>query len=264
MEGGGRSWGHGPRGTSPEAPGAAGCARPGAPLGVAVGDGHCLIWMQAGSSCRGIALVLLLFLCCSFSLASTTRTHAPGTATALWMLHLQPAPQPELLPSRDEHSAPANSHPARGRCVARGWWLKTVRAHHPPALLLATVSSRPGRSDSPALLWGLPCSRPLQAEPSWGPRPALPTSRPQASGSPFRVCAVWPWARFPFGWDAQNQTWCLFFCHVSCAIRLFLLVYFSVPASLCRLWINPERGKTLVTASLLAGASPVDAGPCCS
>lgn len=133
-------------------------------------------------------------------------------------------------------------------CCQRRVAQDCARAPHPPAPLLATVSSRPGCSDSPALLWGLPCSRPLQAEPSWGPRPALPASHPQASGSPFRVCAVWPWARFPFGWDAQNQTWCLFFCHVSCAIRLFLLLYFSVPASLCRLWINLGRGKTLVTS----------------
>ena len=185
MEGGGGSWGHGPRGTSPEAPGAAGCARPGAPLGVAVGDGHCLIWMQAGSSCRGIALVLLLFLCCSFSLASTTWTHAPGTATALWMLHLQPAPQPELLPSRDEHSAPANSHPARGRCVARGWWLKTVRAHHPPPcfwplcpLVQAALTVQPCCGGCPApgrCKQSLP-GAPGQPCPPPAPRPVAPHS----------------------------------------------------------------------------------------
>lgn len=141
--GGGWTWGRGPRGTSPKAPGAVGCARPGTPLGDAVGDGRCLVWTQAGSSCRGIALVLLLFLCCSFSLASTTWTHAPGTATALWMLRLQPTPQPELLPSRDEHSAPADSHPARGRCVARGGRLRAARPPAPrPASGHCVLSSR--------------------------------------------------------------------------------------------------------------------------
>ena len=140
-----------------------------------------LVCTQAGSPCRGVSSVLLFFLCCSFSLR-TTWTHVLGTAVALWVLRLQPMPQPELLPSlMSTQPPPTPSQPGGGVLPEAGG-----SGLRPPP---ATVSSRPGCSDSPA----------------------LPACHPQPSGSSLRVCAPWPWARFPFGWGAQNQIWRLFF-----------------------------------------------------
>ena len=168
-------------GQQPRGTGAPGCCSPCAPWGDAVGHGWYLVCMQAGSPCRGSSLVLLLFLCCSFSLL-TTWTHALGTAVALWVLHLQPMPQPELLPSlMSTQPPPTPTQPGGGVLPEAGG-----SGLRPPP---ATVSSRPGCSDGPA----------------------LPACHPRPSGSPLRACAPWPWARFPFGWDAQNQIWCLFF-----------------------------------------------------
>ena len=212
--------------------GAAGSCPPRAPLSDAVGGGRRLVCAQAGSRCRGLSSVLLLFLCCSFSPASTTWTRAPGTAVALWILHLQPMPQPELLPARDEHSASADSHPAWGRRVARGRWLRAAPRPSWPLcpLVLAALTAQPCPPPTPSPV--VPCS-------GFVPRGLGPDS--PLGGmlrTRFGVCssdAVFP---------VQSGS---------------LLACSSAPASLCRLWIDLWRessGRWTLLLLTAVGALP--------
>lgn len=212
--------------------GAAGSCPPRAPLSDAVGSGRRLVCAQAGSRCRGLSSVLLLFLCCSFSPASTTWTRAPGTAVALWILHLQPMPQPELLPARDEHSASADSHPAWGRRVARGRWLRAAPRPSWPLcpLVLAALTAQPCPPPTPSPV--VPCS-------GFVPRGLGPDS--PLGGmlrTRFGVCSSD--AAFP----VQSGS---------------LLACSSAPASLCRLWIDLWRessGRWTLLLLTAVGALP--------